>query len=285
MPIIAVILENSIMKPDKLSYTRTISRKVKRVATSRFLELTSFTTSNRPIFELNDLPKNYSREVKTKRGTRLYIIISGAEKKEYKYFSNLGHIVPVGMAVPLVFACPIGFKSGANTMSHYGSAPNDIVSYWEERFDEETSVLCIDDRVYELSNEDRVFFVSDVDEYHKQLSQHLSKSNNRCYKWIVSNPCFETWLYYSYVGNPAKEHIETLQNESISQRSKLLKKIGNDVHKGGLDPRIAPKYIHKAIERCDEYGYKVDENNVPLLFCTDMLFFAKDFIEYISKFK
>lgn len=272
------------MKLDKLSHTRSISRKEKRVATSRFIELTSLSTSSQPKLEINDLPKNYSREVKPKRDTRLYIIISGAEKKEYKYFFNLGQIVPVGMAVPLVFACPIGFKSGANKTSHYGSAPNDIVSYWEDRFDEKTSVLYIDDKIYELTNEDRVFFISDVDEYHKQLSLYLSKSNDRCYKWIISNPCFETWLYYSYVGTPTEEHIKALQNESISQRSKLLKKIGNDVHKGGLDPRIAPKFIHDAIERCEEYGYKVDETNVPLLFCTDMLFFAKDFIEYISKF-
>lgn len=272
------------MKPDKLSYKRTINVKEKREATSRFIELTGLATSSQPLSEINDLPKNYSREVKTKRGTRLYIIISGGEKKEYQYFSNLGHIVPVGMALPLVFACPIGFKSGANKTSHYGSAPNDILSYWEERFDEETSALYIDDKMYELTNEDRVFFISDVDEYHEQLSLYLSKSNDKSYKWIISNPCFETWLYYSYVGTPAKKHIEALQNGSISQRSKHLKKIGNDVHKGGLDPRNAPKYIHNAIERCDEYGYKVDENNVPLLFCTDMLFFAKDFIEYISKF-
>ena len=277
-------LELLIMKPDKLSYKRTINVKEKREATSRFIELTGLATSSQPLSEINDLPKNYSREVKTKRGTRLYIIISGGEKKEYQYFSNLGHIVPVGMALPLVFACPIGFKSGANKTSHYGSAPNDILSYWEERFDEETSALYIDDKMYELTNEDRVFFISDVDEYHEQLSLYLSKSNDKSYKWIISNPCFETWLYYSYVGTPAKKHIEALQNESISQRSKHLKKIGNDVHKGGLDPRNAPKYIHNAIERCDEYGYKVDENNVPLLFCTDMLFFAKDFIEYISKF-
>lgn len=149
--------------------------------------------------------------------------------------------MPIGMAVPLVFACPIGFKSGANNASHYGSAPNDMVSYWEERFNDETSVLCIEDKVYELSNEDRVFFISDLDEYYDQLSKYLCKSGNKCYKWIISNPCFETWLYYSCVGIPTEEQIVSLQNVSISQRSKCLKKIGNDKTQRWFRSKKRPK--------------------------------------------
>lgn len=52
---------------------------------------------------------------------------------------------------------------------------------------------------------DKVFLLSDVDEFYDQLEK-IFKGNQTDVqgRWVVSNPCFEIWLYYCYLDSPEK---------------------------------------------------------------------------------
>lgn len=233
-----------------------------------------------------DAPLNspYKRVVNQVRPTRLYIIISGGELKERHYFSNLGRIVPIGCAIPLYFICPTGIKSGRNHAPHRGSSPQDIFDYWKAHYQTATNSLTLLGRTYHLTENDRVYFVSDVDEFSLELQSLLKVDTPPFVRWAISNPCVEVWLYYSCIGVPSKDHCQLLENESISKRSQKLKSLCNE-HKGGIDPRKAPAVITTAIANARSFGYKEDEQGIPLLFCSSLLHFAEEFMEYLSTFE
>lgn len=234
-----------------------------------------------------DAPLNstYNRVVDQVRPTRLYIIISGGELKERHYFSNLGCIVPIGCAIPLYFICPTGVKSGSNHTPHRGSSPQDIFDYWKAHYQTATNSLTLLGRTYHLTENDRVYFVSDVDDFSLDLQSLLKVYTPPFVRWAISNPCVEVWLYYSCIGVPSKNLCQLLENESISNRSKKLKSLCNEQHKGGIDPRKASAVITTAIANARSFGYKEDAQGIPLLFCSSLLHFAEEFMEYLSTFE
>lgn len=241
----------------------------------------AFTTSH-----LNDqIDSSYRRSVERMLPTRLYIIISGGERKERHYFSNLGSIVPIGCSIPLYFVCPIGRKSGKVHSSHSGSSPKDLFDYWSTSYHAQTNTLSLSGRTYHLDEDDRVYLVSDLDEFYEELHPLLKAPTHPCIRWAISNPCIEVWLYYSCIGKPSKEHYQLLEKESVAHRSQELKKLCNKVVKGGLDPRKAPERIEEAISNAISFGYEEDKQGIPTLFRSSMLCFAREFVEYISRFK
>ena len=73
---------------------------------------------------------------------------------------------------------------------------------------------------------DKVFLLSDVDEFYDQLEK-IFKGNQtdvQC-RWVVSNPCFEIWLYYCYLDSPEKV-LGCLKTEPITTRSKKNEGLG-----------------------------------------------------------
>jgi hypothetical protein len=86
---------------------------------------------------------------------------------------------------------------------------------------------------------DKVFLVTDVDEFESQLVKILShKAKDDYGQWIISNPCIEIWLYYCYEKELAPEMLK-LRYVSRARRSQKLKQLNNDLIKGGADPRKA----------------------------------------------
>ena len=63
---------------------------------------------------------------------------------------------------------------------------------------------------------DKVFLLSDVDEFYDQLEK-IFKGNQTDVqgRWVVSNPCFEIWLYYCYLDSPEKV-LGCLKTEPIT---------------------------------------------------------------------
>ena len=86
---------------------------------------------------------------------------------------------------------------------------------------------------------DKVFLLSDVDEFYDQLEK-IFKGNQTDVqgRWVVSNPCFEIWLYYCYLDSPEKV-LGCLKTEPITTRSKKMKALGNTLVSGGLNPCLA----------------------------------------------
>lgn len=272
------------MPLDPLSYERPRQEVPKDCRQVKLHMLEGTRERAKTIPENKDLSDNYRRTTEQVLPTRLYIIIAGGERREHHYFSNLKRIVPVGCAIPLYFVCPTGRKSGKDSSSHPGSSPKDLYNYWKSIYDASTNTLSLLGLTVRIEEDDRVYFVSDVDEYYLDLQSllHLKLSPNR--RWIISNPCIEVWLYYSFIGVPSKEDYDLLKGTDLQQRSKCLKQICSQ-HKGGADPRKAPELIEAAIANANAFGHKTDENDIPVLFCSDMLHFAEEFIQYISTFE
>ena len=83
-----------------------------------------------------------------------------------------------------------------------------------------TGEIKIESQLFQLDTMDKVFLLSDVDEFYGQLEK-IFKGNQtdvQC-RWVVSNPCFEIWLYYCYLANPEKV-LGCLKTEPITTRSK-----------------------------------------------------------------
>ena len=116
---------------------------------------------------------------------------------------------------------------------------------------------------------DKVFLLSDVDEFYDQLEK-IFKGNQTDVqgRWVVSNPCFEIWLYYCYLDSPEKV-LGCLKTEPITTRSKKMKALGNTLVSGGLNPCLAFENMLNGIEHCIAY-YAEDDNRITVLYATQM---------------
>lgn len=205
----------------------------------------------------------------------LFIVISGGEKTERRYLEQLklrGY-----QRLSIVFTSPQGKKSGRNKNSHLGSAPNDIYSYWLNHYNENQRCFSLDDKTYHLEDIDQIFLLTDLDNFRPQLKKLLSISPNAQYRWIISNPCFEIWLYYSYIDSSPTEYLKELLPLSEEKRPAKLKYLLSKFEetKGGADPRKAFLNINTAIINARKHNCAVDKDNIPKLFCTQMDFLAE----------
>lgn len=268
------------MNHRKLSYQRPKQLEVRSRQVQFFLlEAQARDCSNTAI--TSSLPSNYKRSSNHLSDVRLYIILAGGEKRERQYFSHLYEIMPKGIALPLFIICPTGRRSGRCKSSHLGSSPQDMLTFWDQVFDVSDGTLIVAGRPVEVMPNDRIFFVSDVDEYGKELEICLRTPLCSNVRWAISNPCFETWLYYSFCGQPSSDLLERLLSQPLPVRSKYLKRLCNEVIAGGMDARKAPRYMRRALEASKSYGYEEDDKLLPKLFCSGVMHFAEDFLDYI----
>lgn len=99
-----------------------------------------------------------------------------------------------------------------------GLQPYQMEEKWEQI--QLTGEIKIESQLFQLDTMDKVFLLSDVDEFYDQLEK-IFKGNQTDVqgRWVVSNPCFEIWLYYCYLANPEKV-LGCLKTEPITTRSK-----------------------------------------------------------------
>lgn len=141
--------------------------------------------------------------------------------------------------------------------------------------------LEIDGQTYHLYDIDKVFLLSDVDEFYGQLSEILSsKADDDSGCWIISNPCIEIWLYYCYRNEP-KTDLACIEKLPESERSKRLKSLGNEIIKGGFNFDYAFEHLLEGIEHSEKY-YEEDEKGIPVIFATGMYRLAKFIVETLE---
>ena len=99
-------------------------------------------------------------------------------------------------------------------------------------------------------------------------------------KWIISNPCFEIWLYYCYKNDPDGD-LACVRLFSPDKLSKELKRRCNEIVKGGLNGIKAFGYINNGIKNSKEH-YAVDDNGIPVLFATQMHKMAQCIIDKLK---
>lgn len=122
---------------------------------------------------------------------------------------------------------------------------------------------------------DNIFVVTDVDHFYNELRRNIPICKQNSLQLIISNSCFELWLYYSYYSNRPTDFVIPEDYLKISSQFKTY--LGNK-RKGGVDPRKAPLEMVNGIKNSIQ-NYQEDENGVPKLFSTQMHFLAQKLLE------
>lgn len=134
---------------------------------------------------------------------------------------------------------------------------------------------------FQLDAMDKVFLLTDVDEFYDQLVDILSeKAEDDSGEWVISNPCFEIWLYYCYLNNPEKD-LSVLEELSLAKRSQTMKSLGDTLVSGGLNSIRAFEQMHDGIRNSASH-YTIDENGIPVLFATQMHLMAKYLVDTLN---
>lgn len=183
-------------------------------------------------------------------------VISGGEKRERDFLLTL-------IRQQDLHSLRVAFISKEGQ----GLQPNQMHKQWEKI--KKTKTVSINDCTFHLDEMDKVFLLSDVDEFYEQLVKILEEQSkdNSC-QWIISNPCFEIWLYYCFCNNP-KEDLASIELLDPNKRSQALKQLGNTVVAGGLNSIKAFEHMPEGITHSISH-YDEDDNAIPILYATQM---------------
>ena len=196
-------------------------------------------------------------------------VISGGEKRERDFLKTL-------IRQKDLHSLRVAFISKEGQ----GLQPYQMQEQWEEI--RKTKTIAIDDRAFQLDEMDKVFLLSDVDEFYEQLvrilESHVVEDQG---EWIISNPCFEIWLYYCFCDKPLEDFASIIPL-SPKQRSQELKHLGHNIVTGGLNGIKAFEYMLPGIAHSIR-NYAEDSNAIPVLFATQMHKMAQFLIDTMNR--
>lgn len=233
----------------KLSYSKTSSELPLREAVRKPLPTRK---QSKKVLDVPVIPVAYTKTDGVLSAS-LVFVISGGEKKEKDFLIEL-------IRQRSIHSLRVAFLSKKGQ----GLQPYQMQEAWQEV--QRTGEFVINGQNYRLDDTDKVFLLTDVDEFYDQLAKIVATGGNG--QWIISNPCFEMWLYYCYLGNPEND-LACLETLTMDKRSQKLKRMGKTLVAGGLNPVLAFEKMTDGIAH-SKLHYGVDVNGVPLLFATQM---------------
>ena len=208
------------------------------------------------------------RKVEGVFSPNLVFVLSGGEKREKDFLWELIKQQKL-RSLRVVFMSKEG----------QGLQPYQMQERWQEIL--KAGKFMISGQVYRLDEMDKVFLLSDVDEFYDQLVKVCENTSGGRGQWIISNPCFEIWLYYCYLNDPETD-LKELLHLTAAQRSKKLKSLGQTLVPGGLNPCVAFERMTVGIGHSEAH-YDIDENKVPVLFATQMHEMAQYMVDVMDK--
>jgi len=232
--------------PDKEPQPHQLRKTVE--AEVQVLPIGEVLTDNYKKPDLEELPKGF------------FVIISGGQVREKDYFKIISH------------------------QDNFQRIKLEYIS--------ESNRLVDPTRLYELAiykkgrlessrNEDaeldKIYLISDVDEFINDLMKIKPLCINENFPLIISNPCFELWLYYANRTDVPDFHIP----EKLSKISWKFKGWADTAVKGGVKSKRAIFNIYSNIENARK-NYKEDENGIPELFSTNMFQLAEDLLPFVE---
>lgn len=126
---------------------------------------------------------------------------------------------------------------------------------------------------------DDIFLIQDVDHFGLELKRFYKQDKTQfAYQWIISNPCFEIWLYYHFAN--CIEQLEESKSLLPKDRSSWLKEKIPHLIKGGINPKKTMDRISLAIVNAKEHISFDDA--FPSLFTTEMYIVAERIIEIMK---
>ncbi|WP_418817818.1 RloB family protein [Paraprevotella clara] len=196
-------------------------------------------------------------------------VISGGERKEKDFLREL-------IRQKELRSLRVAFVSKEGQ----GLQPYQMEAIWAAI--RQSGEVALANQHYQLDEMDKVFLLSDVDEFYDQLVKISNESDNQeAAQWIVSNPCFEIWLYYCFKNDPETD-LESLKSFDAAKRSQEMKHLGNTLVPGGLNPLRAFEQMAEGIAHSREH-YAEDEQRIPLLYATQMHEMAQYLIDTMNR--
>lgn len=195
-------------------------------------------------------------------------VLSGGEDREKVYFNNLKNDKILGSCVPVLFQSKKG----------QGLQPFQMNDIWQQS--RKKGKIIVDGKEHRLSKVDKVFLVSDVDEFESQLVSALSRRAKDDYgQWIISNPCFEIWLYYCFEKDLPSEILK-IRYITRAKRSQRMKQLNHQLINGGADPRKAFDNTPKGIAN-SKLHYRTGHYRIPGLFATSFHLMMEQIIAFV----
>lgn len=222
--------------------------------------------------EENLVPESLTEEYTKQEGKlspALYFVISGGEIRERNYLQAIEKKQEFS-SLRIIFMTSERRKGGLTPQMMYTR----VETAFSNGYIEQNGVH------YDLMEIDAVYLLTDVDHYSSELQNLLPVTAARPYRWIVSHPDFEIWLYYSYFDNPSTD-LASIASLPQSEMSSALKTRNGELKSGGIDPRKAFEQIPVAISNSQK-NYKEDEYGIPALFATQMHIFVQNVIQVIG---
>lgn len=156
--------------------------------------------------------------------------------------------------------------------------PKWMCDYWKHLNGE----IIVNNQKIKLTSIDESYFITDVDDFGKDIKQLIQQGEPQNATWIISNPCIEMWLYYCYFDNPTTDLADMI-SLSEDERSQWLKGKLPELKNGGIDPRRAFENIKTGIENARKNYSEDQSNHFPNLFSTQMYLFSEKIFNTIEK--
>lgn len=197
----------------------------------------------------------------------LFIILSGGKKREKQYFSHL-------LDYPsLFYNVKISFITGTDQIDELLYAAKKQKSKLVTFLENEYGGVNI-----ELG--DIIFILTDVDSFIGDIKKVLPTCKKENINLIISNPCFEIWLYYSHKDCKPLDY-KCDNKEKVSKNFKTY--IGEQLAEscGGLNPEEEIFNILQTME-ISKSNYK-ESGGIPELFSTQMHFLMEKMYPIIKE--
>jgi hypothetical protein len=237
------------------SYTKSNPEKSASSPISQKNDVADFGISD---ISIKDAGVNYRKEYGEKSPKTFFVIISGGIKRERDYFKIIAN-------QDKFRRIKISFFADPNQLH-----PDDLL---KKAQDEQKRY-----KINQGDEPDKVFIVSDVDHFMNDLLRIKPKCENSNISLIISNSCFEIWLYYGKFNQKPADFIIPEDPLKISQEFKTYL---DRKFKGGIDPRYAIFDIETAIFNSNA-NYDEDNNGIPKLFTTNMFRLAEQLLPLIK---
>lgn len=125
---------------------------------------------------------------------------------------------------------------------------------------------------------DRYYLLTDIDDFGSCVSSNKDRCDSLKIKLIVSNPCFEVWLYYS---KKSDKFIDFIEPDDPLKFSSAIKTWIPTVVPGGINPLKAIFDIKENILNATT-NYSEDINGIPEKFSTNMFKLAEDILPFVN---
>ncbi len=204
-------------------------------------------------------PAGYQKGEGTQLPKSFWVIVSGGEKRERTYFN----ILLRGNSFNRI---KLDFIADKNRLNPDGMLETAIEL--KSRF----ASSAADDK-----EPDRFYLISDVDHFYNDLVRIAPICEAEDFNLIISNSCFEVWLYYAYFNVVPAFPIPT-DKLKISWKFKGWL---NGAIPGGVKTNKAIFNIRQNISNA-RAQFKLDDNNIPTLFSTSMYKLAEDLLPFID---